>query len=151
MKTTLPLRFKCWHRLQGKVFDVIQIHDGVPSIASTPSNDGSRRVTHVFTVADEPHLVVVQATGYRDVDNKNIFEGDMLVIEEGEFKDRLGVVEMYDGLLVVTLSASEDSEEDTVEAVALHDLLANGSVKVAGSALEWMEDAESMPDEDFVE
>lgn len=137
MKTTLPLKFKCWHRLKEKLFEVIQIHDGLPAIVSLPSEVGARTVTYVMTKADEPYLTVVQATGYKDTDSKDIFEGDIITADAGPLKDRIGVIEFFDGSLVVIFT---DPAEEGEEGGLLSEVFEEGNIKVLGSALEWLKE-----------
>lgn len=137
MKTTLPLKFKCWHRLKEKLFEVIQIHDGLPVIVSLPSEVGARTVTYVMTKADEPYLTVVQATGYKDTDSKDIFEGDIITADAGPLKDRIGVIEFFDGSLVVIFT---DPAEEGEEGGLLSEVFEEGNIKVLGSALEWLKE-----------
>lgn len=137
MKTTLPLKFRCWHALKEKLFEVIQIHDGIPAIVSVTSEVGDRRVTYVMTRADEPYLTVVQATGYKDVDGRDVFEGDIITADEGPLKERIGVIEFFDGSMVVIFT---DPAEEGEEGGLLSEVLEEGNIKVLGSALEWLKE-----------
>lgn len=140
MKTTLPLKFRCWHSAKEKMFDVVQIHDGIPAIVSVISEVGGRRVNYMMTQADEPYLTVVQATGYRDADGVDVYDGDVITADGGPLKDRIGVVEFFDGSLVVIYT---DPAEEGEEGGMLSEVLEEGNIKVLGSALEWLKEEDN--------
>ncbi len=137
MKTTLPLKFRVWHSLREKMFDVVQIHDGIPAIVSHASDVGERTVTQIMTKADSQYLVVVQATGYKAAGNRDIYEGDILTADDGPLKDRMGVVEFFDGSFIVIYT---DPDEAGDEGGMLSEIAEAGKLKVIGSALEWLKD-----------
>jgi YopX protein len=136
MHSTLPMKFKAWHRLRECMYDVLQIDNGSPSIVCREAEDGSgKKVNEMISSDDCKNLVLLQASGYKDHAGNDIYDYDLIVTTEEN--PRYGVVLFTDGSFNVMYVYEFEPDESHEIGCLLADLLDETSVEVIDSAVGW--------------
>ena len=113
MKTTLPLKFRCWHTVHKQMYNVVEIHNSMPTIISQPSVIKNSPMMIMVGEQELEYLIVMVASPYQDKDGNWIYEGDFVAPTDGPQTDNAGEVLFENGCFFVLLD-SEDGESEEV-------------------------------------
>lgn len=86
MKTSYPLLWRAWHPVRKCLYDVIQIHNGLPVILCKVMEDSplspAMRDQIMMSPQEAQFLRILQATPFTDVTSRPIYEYDILACQD---------------------------------------------------------------------
>ena len=110
LESTLPLKFKVYHSVRKEMYNVVQVHDGIPSIIC--KEVGGREVVEMLDPGHAQLLKIVQAVGISDQNRVPVYDGDILLSDHCFYPDSPGVVVFDSGCFYVVYIEKDADDED---------------------------------------